>query len=143
MAEYTTCVPGLLPDTNGVFEEDPCNDSRLTLTEASQLMKSFKRQCPRGSKWFPNAGKRLTKERRRLATRQEQPAVDVHKIQSRFAGKLVKSRDLRQSASELCNSKGSIGPNFYSHHEEKFCDMQKRKLYPRCEAQGDVECFDT
>jgi hypothetical protein len=143
MPEYSTCVPGLMPDENGVFEENPCKDSRLTEREGKDLMALFGQQCDQETTWKPGGRKRAAKERRLLQSRQEQSGVDVRKIQSRFAGKLVKSRDPGQSASELCNSRSSIGPNFYSYHEKRFCDMEKRKLYPRCETLDETECFDT
>lgn len=66
----------------------------------------------------------------------------VKKIQARFHGQLVKSYDAGQSARGLCNSRGSVGPNFYSHHEKSFCDMSKKKLFPLCEAHDTMECFD-
>ncbi|KAH7397367.1 hypothetical protein BKA66DRAFT_394575, partial [Pyrenochaeta sp. MPI-SDFR-AT-0127] len=63
-------------------------------------------------------------------------------IQKRFVGRLVKSRDITQSAVRLCESKGSVGPDFFSEHEQMLCDMNRRKLYPACTGDAESECFD-
>jgi hypothetical protein len=83
-----------------------------------------------------------TKERRLLEFSKKISDASKSTIQKCFAGQLIKSQTPWQSAVETCNSKNSIGPSFYSYHEEKFCDMEKRKLYPLCVASEETECFD-
>jgi hypothetical protein len=60
----------------------------------------------------------------------------------KFEGVLVKSHDVTQSAVEVCQSTGSVGPDFFSEHEQMFCDMTTRELYPACNATVQTECFD-
>jgi len=134
LVEYPTCFPSTTHDKNGIYEEDICKEKRIDWKEKMDLMKLFghqdmRKQCPDGE----------TKKR----ARQTRSGSNMDAIQSRFAGILVKSHDLGQSAVEVCTSKSSIGPNFYSHHEGMFCDMETRNLYHRCETSDQTDCFDT
>ncbi|KAF2867226.1 hypothetical protein BDV95DRAFT_464321, partial [Massariosphaeria phaeospora] len=62
-------------------------------------------------------------------------------LQKRFAGILVKSRDVTQSARRACMSAGMVEPALYDINGD-FCDKEKRKLYTTCQSEVDVECFD-
>jgi hypothetical protein len=79
--------------------------------------------------------------RAEFPTRNVYPAAD-HPHKKSFCGKLVKSRDLSQSAVRVCNSKGSVGPDFFSEHEQVFCDMDNRQLYTACRDHEELDCFD-
>jgi hypothetical protein len=46
------------------------------------------------------------------------------------------------SAQELCMSKTSYGPDWYSHTERMFCDMTTKTLLRRCQHDEDSDCFD-
>jgi hypothetical protein len=137
LPEVSTCVPGVAPDKSGKFEVNICKDGRLDAYGKNKLFQSFGRQ-PRAQ----CKGNRAAKERRRLDLSQKFSEANKSAIQKRFTGQLIKSRDSGQSAVETCNSRNSIGPNFYSYHEGQLCDMERRKLYPRCEASDETECFD-
>lgn len=50
-----------------------------------------------------------------------------------WAHKLVRSSLLDQTASYLCNAKGSAGPSFVSYEERMFCYMPTKQLFPFCE----------
>jgi hypothetical protein len=137
MNEYATCYPSTMPDKNGVFQEDLCKDDRLTFNEQRDLFSSF------GTTWVTQCyGDVGVRKRSQIQSPQRRSGVDAGAIQKRFAGQLIKSRDLGQSAVEVCTSKSSIGPNFYSYLEGQFCDMEKRRLYRRCDASDETECFD-
>ena len=57
--------------------------------------------------------------------------------------RLVKSANVVRSATQLCEAGKSVGPDFVSLHEKKFCDMKTKTLYDFCEAAEDHgECWD-
>jgi hypothetical protein len=137
LAEVSTCTPAVMPDKDGRFEEFICRETRLDGYEKNMLFRSFG-QNPRA---MCNR-KRANKERHQSNSARMLSTAIESDIQKRFIGQLIKSRDRGQSAIETCNSKNSLGPNFYSYHEGKFCDMSSRKLYSRCEAPEETGCFD-
>jgi hypothetical protein len=52
-----------------------------------------------------------------------------------------------ESARELCESKTSMGADWYSHSEELFCHMASKTLFPACKDAGqgkeaEEDCFD-
>ena len=51
-------------------------------------------------------------------------------------GHLVASEHDHHSALELCASKSSHGPDFFSHSEGIFCDMDTKTAWPLCGEQG-------
>ena len=55
---------------------------------------------------------------------------------------LVKSNLTTHTASSLCDSKSSRGPDFLSHAEGQFCDMETKTLWPICASAQDKDCFD-
>ncbi|KAK8006659.1 hypothetical protein PG991_012956 [Apiospora marii] len=59
-----------------------------------------------------------------------------------FPGKLVTSPKTAHSARELCESGSSLGPDFVSFHENLFCDMSEKELWPLCSAKVTSGCFD-
>jgi hypothetical protein len=143
-----------VPDASGNLYEDFCDDPSISKDDIKKLSDATHHSCeskqeridkfgrPSGSggcKRDPALGRRACRTRR-AAQKVGEPRFD--KLRARFQGQLVKSFDVRQSARELCKSKGSVGPNFYSHHEESFCDMSTKKLYPRCKEDDATECFD-
>lgn len=130
--ELSTCVPSVMPDKDGKFEEQICRDKRLSRYERSMIFKSFGKQ-------IRNMCRKRSVEEQNSQTSSE---ANRSAFQKRFAGQLIKSHDRGQSAIETCNSMNSIGPNFYSYHEKQFCDMETRKLFPRCENADETECFD-
>ncbi|KAF8538049.1 hypothetical protein BDD12DRAFT_742851 [Trichophaea hybrida] len=69
------------------------------------------------------------------------------KLQNRdlsFHGdRLITSKHDSHSATELCTSKTSIGPDFVSHNEGLFCDMSKKELWSICNEIQSHACFDT
>ena len=54
---------------------------------------------------------------------------------------VVSDYDLH-SATELCNSATSIGPDFVSTKEDFFCDMCAHELWPLCSPTINQACFD-
>ncbi|KAH3975837.1 hypothetical protein HBH51_083840 [Parastagonospora nodorum] len=135
--ELSSCVPGVMPDKDDVFAEEICNNKRLKGVERVRLWQAFDRP-PRSM----CTKKRSAEVRHRQISLEKTPRANRAAFQKRFAGQLVKSRDLGQSAVGTCNSRNSVGPNFFSYHEGKFCDMEKHKLYPQCEGHAHTECFD-
>src|ERR1700738_3356157 len=53
---------------------------------------------------------------------------------SKFGGKLITSTHPSHSAIGLCDSDTSRGPDFVSHHEGMYCDMETKQAYPLCDA---------
>jgi hypothetical protein len=160
--EIQGCFPSATAAKDGKVYTSPCDDPRLTNQDKYDILSVYKYQCPKDHAydWFwdcppdkkngcgkprkPEKPIISLKEKRRASfkTHDGFPTPD-HPLQKRFAGMLVKSRDVSQSAVNVCKSKGSVGPDFYSEHGRTFCDMNKRKLYPACMGEGDVNCFDT
>lgn len=147
--QITRCKPTIQPDQNGVYQKDVCYDERLSEEDRIELMTEFDQYCPNLNEYdSTDVQVNNNRKKRSLGTRHEpqmrhnHSSVGTSDFQRRFAGHLTKSRDLSHSATELCTNMGSTGPNLYSYHEKRFCDLQKRKLYPVCEIQGQTECFD-
>lgn len=60
-----------------------------------------------------------------------------------LAGKqIVKSNLDTHTATSLCESDTSRGPDFASLVERKFCDMETKTLWPICKSEEDGGCFD-
>lgn len=60
-----------------------------------------------------------------------------------MSSQLVVSKDVQQSAKELCESDTSHGPDFVSVPERLFCDMGTKTLWLFCEGDEDQKpCFD-
>jgi hypothetical protein len=60
----------------------------------------------------------------------------------RFEGALVISAIPVHSASKLCASAKSYGPDFVAISEGKFCDMKRKYLWDVCSDQKSTCCFD-
>lgn len=56
--------------------------------------------------------------------------------------RLVKSSKSAHSAEQLCNAGKSVGPDFVSFDEKKFCDMKSKILYDFCDEVKAGECWD-
>jgi hypothetical protein len=65
-----------------------------------------------------------------------------HSHTATASSRLVVSEKKGQSASELCHSTTSRGPDFVSLDEGVFCDMDSRKVYPSCNDHVTGDCFD-
>ena len=55
---------------------------------------------------------------------------------------IVKSKMDTHTATGLCESETSRGPDFVSLVEGKFCDMETKTLWPVCKDEEDGDCFD-
>ena len=55
---------------------------------------------------------------------------------------IVKSKLDTHTATSLCESDTSRGPDFVSLAEGKFCDMETKTLWSICKGQKDEDCFD-
>ncbi|KAF4615583.1 hypothetical protein G7Y89_g15292 [Cudoniella acicularis] len=76
-------------------------------------------------------------KKRQVKTRQSnlqnQACVDNHVV--------ISSLD-QHTATELCQSAASIGPDFVSTKENLYCDMCKHELWPVCSTTITAACFD-
>ncbi|KAH7079653.1 hypothetical protein FB567DRAFT_533065 [Paraphoma chrysanthemicola] len=159
LPEVSACLPTVVPAEDGKVYPDPCDDPRLQRQDRYNILQMYHYQCPQTSAydwyWDCPADKKNGCGKPREAepiiiTPRQRPAVSRYNgivttnnsLQRRFAGRLVKSRHVDQSAVQVCTNPGSIGPDFFSEHEQMFCDMTERKLYPVCKSGGDMECFD-
>jgi hypothetical protein len=141
-----------------------CEDDRFTYQERYDIIKMYDQMCHTNDSWYNRCKASLqnrcpsgpSKRRSLLGSRSSfsywplsssskpkyRRASSDHPLQRQFEGVLVKSQDVTQSAVEVCQSAGSVGPDFYSEHEHMFCDMKTRVLYPECNATLQIECFD-
>lgn len=55
---------------------------------------------------------------------------------------IVQSTMETHTATSLCESETSRGPDFASLAEGKFCDMETKELWPICKGEDDENCFD-
>ncbi|KAL3476680.1 hypothetical protein BJX99DRAFT_246700 [Aspergillus californicus] len=84
--------------------------------------------------WTSSKHRRDQKERRmrsRLGRRAEWTASE-----------LVLSDSTWHSATDLCDSETSMGPDFVHTSEGIFCDMGAKVKYPFCDAETTSACFD-
>lgn len=63
-------------------------------------------------------------------------------VPRKLSHRLQKSRHAAHTATKLCESATSSGPDFVSYEEGKFCDMDTRTVWPLCKTESDPECFD-
>lgn len=56
--------------------------------------------------------------------------------------RLVKSSKAVHSATTLCEAAKSVGPDFVSIDEKKFCEMGSKTVYDFCEEVESGECWD-
>lgn len=167
LREVRGCLPSIIPAAeDGKLWPDVCDDPRLQLQDRFNIAMMYDIWCKRD--WFyycvdafgvcdnnfdqrkRSIGPREKNEvraqrpKRFVPTKNGFPSPD-HPVQKRFAGMLVKSWDVTQSAIRTCTNTHSLGPDFYSEPEQMFCDMTERKLYPKCQTQDEAEkeCFDT
>ena len=66
----------------------------------------------------------------------------LHSSDGHQSTRLVVSSHEVHSATHLCNSKTSRGPDFVSLSEKKFCDMTDKKTYALCKENDTSDCFD-
>lgn len=66
-------------------------------------------------------------------------------LRARFASQLVVSSKRSHTATELCESETSLGPDFVSTEEGVFCSMSQKKTFPICGRDSKPAadaCFD-
>lgn len=66
-------------------------------------------------------------------------------LKARLARQLVVSSKGSHSATEVCDSETSFGPDFISTEEGVFCSMSQKKTFPICGREGSSTadaCFD-
>jgi hypothetical protein len=82
----------------------------------------------------------------RAVEKQRRAADDQYKrLRRQMADddRLVKSSKTVHSATQLCKAAKSVGPDFVSLDEKKFCEMKSKTLYDFCdEAEAGGECWD-
>ncbi len=88
---------------------------------------------PKGASFAENLG--VQDESRRVRRRHV-------KRQAWMAEKLIVSHIESHSATELCESGTSNGPDFVSMIEGLFCDMSEKQLWPVCSQATTTYCFD-
>lgn len=70
---------------------------------------------------------------------------DITTLSARLASELVVSSKSDHSATEVCDSDTSFGPDFVSTEEGVFCSMSQKKKFPICGHDSDSTaetCFD-
>lgn len=64
------------------------------------------------------------------------------KEQVSFRASIVGSHDVQHSATSLCASPNSWGPDFVSFKEGVFCDMKTKETWPLCDRNRVRNCYD-
>lgn len=140
-----------MPDASGKVYENFCEDPSIDQKTRDWLSKMWGDRCEtkedreKKFKKPPASGTGCKRDPAACVGKRSPDGtlnVRTRALQARFAGQLVKSYDVGQSARGLCGSMGSVGPNFYSDHEKSFCDMSRKRLFPLCETEDATECFD-
>ncbi len=144
----------------GVWNNIPYFDPPLKYVEGTLVDKDIKKVLVDGKVKNPKPGAPRPEKKREcypgymgqmICTRDESSArlrsTERKKAKptgKRFmAGRLVISEHRGQSAKEVCESRSSAGPDFYSAEEKLFCDMETKKLYPACgQSTDNTICFD-
>ncbi|KAL9618393.1 MAG: hypothetical protein Q9160_006901 [Pyrenula sp. 1 TL-2023] len=86
----------------------------------------------------PNSGWRRDSNRKQEA----REAAAAMRKRTPFHEMLVKSSIEEHSAVEVCGDLATVGPHFYSTQEQMFCETDTHTLYPSCEKDEAVDCFD-
>ncbi|KAI4945665.1 hypothetical protein J4E91_008008 [Alternaria rosae] len=155
----SACTPAA---KDSATDPNICEDDRFTYQQRYDLIRMYDQMCLNGDWWYykceerpscpPGPSKRRSLLRSRSSSsywpfphtpksKYRRTSPD-HPLQRQFDGVLVKSQDVTQSAVEVCQSAGSVGPDFYSEPEQMFCDMKTRELYPACNGTVQMTCFD-
>lgn len=58
------------------------------------------------------------------------------------ANRVITSTNGQHSASDLCASDSSSGPDFVSYAENLYCDMDLKKTFPLCAEETQMGCYD-
>lgn len=74
--------------------------------------------------------------------RKVKPRMNDLQTQSCAENHVVISSLDQHTATELCQSATSIGPDFVSTKENLYCDMCKHELWPVCSTTITAACFD-
>ena len=121
--------------TPGSFMCDPHADGK-TMPSLQQLRQL--QQWTGGRLNMPTYGVKRSEalKERQVKTRQSdqnQACADNHVV--------ISSLD-QHTATELCQSATSVGPDFVSTRESLYCDMCKHELWPVCSTTITAACFD-
>lgn len=115
-------------------DRDPnkyCNEKLLSLKADSRYQNA--QDSSKDATLFSVEGDRLSSRKKRSQTPQPRASSFPH---------LVVSHHDHHSATELCESAGSHGPDFVSFSEQIFCDMEVKKHFPFCGNDQVYDCFD-
>jgi hypothetical protein len=52
------------------------------------------------------------------------------------------SSNPRYFADHLCQQNNLVGPDIANSHERKYCRLSDQRVFPYCEEDADIECFD-
>lgn len=71
-------------------------------------------------------------------------AYEPHAItlKSRDEYILSSSSDIRMSALDACSRNNIVGKDIANSLEQLYCDLETRTLFPFCQKEGEIECFD-
>jgi len=128
------------PDGTRSLEDDEATVANQTLAGAP---------APQEEEEPPAVGKNCTDSKppthqRNKKPHHKKPEHQQHQRKKRSAGmeaELVVSTDEAHTASELCGSETSHGPDFVSVAEKLFCDMGAKTLWPLCNDVVTTSCF--
>lgn len=86
----------------------------------------------RGNHTTNNGSPKVIRNNKSSDPRNTTTTITAPKQGTKHVGQLIKSGSQYHSASELCGSATSYGPDFVSIHEGIFCDMDQKKVWPIC-----------
>ncbi|KAK8094251.1 hypothetical protein PG997_000936 [Apiospora hydei] len=112
----------------------------MTSDECAAAKRRGRRRRPR-----PDGAAADEYERREIMTRMRDVTARRALLAARSdhcIDRLVISEHADHSASYVCNSSSSWGPDFVSMEERLYCDMCEHQLWKLCAGPEDSDCFD-
>ena len=55
---------------------------------------------------------------------------------------LIRSSIVEHSALRLCGDRATVGPDFFSEHEQLLCQTSTHTVFPVCDSHSKGDCFD-
>ena len=126
----TSPMPTLQHSTDGKVACDPGPNNKVTPQQRSQLEQISMGRAGQ----IPNYGVKARSAPEVIGSRADNSTCNNHQV-------VVSDYDTH-TATELCDSATSHGPDFVSTKENFYCDMCTHQLWPLCSATINQACFD-
>ncbi|CAM1502184.1 Fc.00g041680.m01.CDS01 [Cosmosporella sp. VM-42] len=134
IADKTTdyfCNAG--PPFKYYFDEDPRGITNWVISKRGEKAVSY--APPNSNAGWQAKSVRHINYRRGNGTAETQPA------QAKHSNRLVVDNDPEHSVTHLCESEGSVGPDFLNIADGQFCRMSDKTVWPVCTGDVQDNCF--